>query len=127
MPQALYCRRHTAESRVDVHYTYMKYTCYVEVSVSKWNRCNCSYQVYPMILPLVFPTCGGCEVSSFDATNVGLVALILLGWELHASYITQGCHKYFSICPDTASKNPKICPTKNPDMNIFRIPTKKTR
>ena len=30
-------QRHTAESRVDVHYMYMKYTmsCYVEVSVSE--------------------------------------------------------------------------------------------
>ena len=37
--------RHTAESRVDVYYMYMKYTCYVEVSVSEWNRYNCSYQV----------------------------------------------------------------------------------
>ena len=37
-------QRHTAESRIDVYYTYMKYTMFM-LCVSEWNRYICSYQV----------------------------------------------------------------------------------
>ena len=85
MPQALYCRTDTQLS-VELMYIiciYMKYTYYVEVSVSEWNS---SYEL-TNDLPLLFPTRGGCVWCD----NIGLVSLILLGWELRASYITVLC------------------------------------
>ena len=55
MPQALYCRRDTQLS-LELMYIIRTWntqcSCYVEVSVSEWNRYNCSYHVcsiWPMI------------------------------------------------------------------------------
>ena len=45
MPQALYCRRDTQLSLELMYIINTQCSCYVEVSVSEWNRYNCSYQV----------------------------------------------------------------------------------
>ena len=40
-------QRHTAESRIDVYYTYMKYNVDVmwRLVSPEWNRYNCSYPI----------------------------------------------------------------------------------
>ena len=58
-------QRHTAESRIDVYYTYMKYTMFMLCGARLVSPSGIDIIAHiKFVQSDLFPTCSGCEVSS---------------------------------------------------------------